>query len=128
MIKKLNCIEIVDENKLQSLMEKINSFDFSSSIENPFIIFKFFEKPPSKSEFILRDEDKFSWQFSNKGYFNFKNNIPKILSSFNTVNYFEAFFRQYLTFSQFNLHFFLQAKGLLQTRQVFFGKLAFFVI
>ena len=33
--------------------------------------------------FILSEEDKFSWQFSNKGYFNFKNNIPKILTSFN---------------------------------------------
>ena len=32
--------------------------------------------------FILSEEDKFSWQFSNKGYFNFKNNIPKILSKF----------------------------------------------
>ena len=34
-------------------------------------------------KFILRDEDKFSWQFSNKGFFNFKNNIPKILTNFN---------------------------------------------
>ena len=33
--------------------------------------------------FVLSEEDKFSWQFSNKGYFNFKNNIPKILTSFN---------------------------------------------
>ena len=32
--------------------------------------------------FVLKDEDKFSWQFSNKGYFNFKNNIPKILNKF----------------------------------------------
>ena len=25
---------------------------------------------------------KYCWQFSNKGYFNFKNNIPKILGKF----------------------------------------------
>ena len=33
--------------------------------------------------YIARDEDKFCWQFSNKGYFNFKLNIPKILNKFN---------------------------------------------
>ena len=31
---------------------------------------------------FLSEEDKYSWQFSNKGYFNFKNNIHKILTSF----------------------------------------------
>ena len=35
------------------------------------------------SEEVLSEEDKFSWQFSNKGFFNFKNNIPKILTNFN---------------------------------------------
>ena len=29
--------------------------------------------------FIVRDGDEFCWQFSNKGYFNFKSNIPKII-------------------------------------------------
>jgi hypothetical protein len=28
---------------------------------------------------IIKKEDLFCWQFSNKGYFNFKSNIPKIL-------------------------------------------------
>ena len=32
--------------------------------------------------FILRKEDEFCWKFSNKGYFNFKLNIPIILSTF----------------------------------------------
>ena len=32
--------------------------------------------------FITRDEDIFCWNFSNKGYFNFKSNIPKILAKF----------------------------------------------
>ena len=32
--------------------------------------------------YLARDEDKYCWQFSNKGYFNFKSNIPKILSQF----------------------------------------------
>ena len=29
--------------------------------------------------FIVREGDEFCWQFSNKGYFNFKSNIPKII-------------------------------------------------
>ena len=41
-----------------------------------------------KLNFILSDEDRYSWQFSNKGYFNFKNNIPKILTVLNYNNLF----------------------------------------
>jgi len=32
--------------------------------------------------FITKNEDIFCWNFSNKGYFNFKSNIPKILAKF----------------------------------------------
>ena len=83
--KRLQLVEIVDENKLQSLMEKINSFDVlhPSIGENYSYLNNMRKKHHLKLNFILRDEDEFSWQFSNKGYFNFKNNIPKILSSFN---------------------------------------------
>ena len=31
---------------------------------------------------LFRKEDAFCWEFSNKGYFNFKKNIPKIISKF----------------------------------------------
>jgi deoxyribodipyrimidine photo-lyase len=34
-------------------------------------------------EFIYRELDQFSWQFCNKGFFNFKNHIPKIITKFN---------------------------------------------
>ena len=33
-------------------------------------------------EFIYREIDQFSWQFCNKGFFNFKNHIPKIVTKF----------------------------------------------
>ena len=36
-----------------------------------------------KLDFLYRDLDQFSWQYCNKGFFNFKNYIPKIISSFN---------------------------------------------
>jgi len=35
----------------------------------------------SKIEFIYRKLDRYSWQYCNKGFFNFKNFIPKIISS-----------------------------------------------
>jgi len=34
-------------------------------------------------EFLYRKIDQFSWQFCNKGFFNFKNYIPKIVARFN---------------------------------------------
>ena len=33
-------------------------------------------------KFLYRSLDSFSWQFCNKGFFNFKNHIPKIISKF----------------------------------------------
>ena len=35
-----------------------------------------------KIEFLYRDLDQISWQYCNKGFFNFKNYIPKIISTF----------------------------------------------
>jgi hypothetical protein len=35
-----------------------------------------------KVEFLYRNLDQFSWQYCNKGFFNFKNYIPKIISKF----------------------------------------------
>ena len=37
----------------------------------------------SKITFLYRKLDQYSWQYCNKGFFNFKNYIPKIVSSFN---------------------------------------------
>ena len=36
-----------------------------------------------KIKFLYRKLDQFSWQYCNKGFFNFKNYIPKIITSFN---------------------------------------------
>ena len=40
---------------------------------------------------------------------------------------FEHFLEQYFTIAQFNLHFFLQEKVLLQTGQFFLGRSDFFI-
>jgi hypothetical protein len=36
-----------------------------------------------KIDFLYRDLDQLAWQYCNKGFFNFKNYIPKIVSTFN---------------------------------------------
>ena len=36
-----------------------------------------------KINFLYRKLDQYSWQYCNKGFFNFKNYIPKIISTFN---------------------------------------------
>ena len=36
-----------------------------------------------KLNFLYRNLDQLAWQFCNKGFFNFKNYIPKIISTFN---------------------------------------------
>ena len=35
-----------------------------------------------KLNFLYRKLDQYSWQYCNKGFFNFKNYIPKIISKF----------------------------------------------
>ena len=75
----------IDEEKFQTLADEINSFDVihPSIGENYSYLNTIRKKQNLELNFILSEEDKFSWQFSNKGYFNFKNNIPKILTNFN---------------------------------------------
>ena len=82
---RYNQIKIVNEVELQTVIEKIKSFDviYPCVGENFSYLNSIKKKQSLKFNFILMKEDKFSWQFSNKGYFNFKNNIPKILTSFN---------------------------------------------
>ena len=83
--KRFNQIQIYDETKFQTLIEKVKYFDvIYPCIGENYSYLNNIEKTRNlKLNFILRDEDRFSWQFSNKGFFNFKNNIPKIITSFN---------------------------------------------
>ena len=83
--KRLKDLQIIDEVKFQTLADEINSFDVVHPCigENFSFLNSIRKKRNLKLNFILGEEDKFSWQFSNKGFFNFKNNIPKILTNFN---------------------------------------------
>ena len=82
--KRLDQIQIINEAKFQPVVEKIKSFDVIHPCigENYSYLNNMRKKQNLNLNFVLKDEDKFAWQFSNKGYFNFKNNIPKIFTKF----------------------------------------------
>ena len=77
-------IEIIDETKFQNILQSVKSFDliYPCIGENMSFIKRLSKKNNLNFSLILRNEDIYSWQFSNKGYFNFKSNLPKILSKF----------------------------------------------
>jgi deoxyribodipyrimidine photo-lyase len=88
MKNKLNKIndnfELINENKIEQLLENLKTFDiiYPSIGENMSFLKKIIKEKKLIINFITRDEDIFCWNFSNKGYFNFKSNIPKILAKF----------------------------------------------
>ena len=79
-----NNFELINENKLGDLLERFKNFDivYPSIGENMSFLKKVIKEKKLNINFITRDEDVFCWNFSNKGYFNFKSNIPKILAKF----------------------------------------------
>jgi len=82
--KSNNNLELVDQNKIENLLGNYKNFDvvYPSIGENMSFLKKLVKEKKLNLNFIVRDEDIFCWNFSNKGYFNFKSNIPKILAKF----------------------------------------------
>jgi len=76
--------ELINEIRIEELMENLKDFDvvYPSIGENMSFLTKTVKEKKLNLNFITRDEDIFCWNFSNKGYFNFKSNIPKILAKF----------------------------------------------
>ncbi|MDA7785932.1 DNA photolyase [Candidatus Pelagibacter sp.] len=71
--------------------ETINISDLKNIIEEVYAIYPgvgenldFIQNNQLKNiKFLYRKLDQFSWQYCNKGFFNFKNYIPKIIANFN---------------------------------------------
>ena len=76
--------ELLDENGLINLIRSSKKFDvvYPSIGENFSFLKRLIKNNDLALNFITRKEDEFCWKFSNKGYFNFKSNIPIILSTF----------------------------------------------
>jgi hypothetical protein len=75
---------LVNEDEIEELLGSLKNFDivYPSIGENMSFIKKKVKEKNLNLNFITREEDIFCWNFSNKGYFNFKSNIPKILAKF----------------------------------------------
>ena len=73
-----NC-EIINISDLKNIVENIYAL-YPAVGEN----FDFIQNNNLKNiKFLYRKLDQFSWQYCNKGFFNFKNYIPKIIAKFN---------------------------------------------
>ena len=74
-------IKLIDEINFDKLTNEIKDLDviYPSIGENLSFLKSIKKKKNLNYNFIVREGDEFCWQFSNKGYFNFKSNIPKII-------------------------------------------------
>jgi len=76
--KSINC-ETININDLKNITEEVYAL-YPTVGENS----NFIQNNQLKNiKFLYRKLDQFSWQYCNKGFFNFKNYIPKIIANFN---------------------------------------------
>jgi len=76
--KLINC-ETIKINDLKNITEEVYAL-YPTIGEN----LDFIQNNNLKNiKFLYRKLDQFSWQYCNKGFFNFKNYIPKIIANFN---------------------------------------------
>ena len=69
--------EIIDISEIKNIQ---NSYALYPTVgEN----LDYFYSNSIKIDFLYRKLDQHSWQYCNKGFFNFKNYIPKVISTFN---------------------------------------------
>ena len=76
--KSINC-ETININDLKNITEKVYALYPTVSENLSFIQ----DNQLQNIKFLYRKLDQFSWQYCNKGFFNFKNYIPKIIANFN---------------------------------------------
>tara|TARA_Y100000590_G_scaffold392875_1_gene470644 strand:+ start:1496 stop:2641 length:1146 start_codon:yes stop_codon:yes gene_type:complete len=76
--KSINC-EIIDIEDIKKFKEEIYALYPNISEHLDFIN----SNSLNNIKFLYRELDQYSWQYCNKGFFNFKNYIPKIISIFN---------------------------------------------
>ena len=73
----INC-EVVDISEVKNINEKVIAL-YPTVGEN----LDYLNSNNLKIDFLFRNLDQLAWQYCNKGFFNFKNYIPKIVSTFN---------------------------------------------
>jgi hypothetical protein len=73
----INC-EVIDISEIKNISDQIIAL-YPTVGEN----LDYLNLNNLKLNFLYRKLDQYSWQYCNKGFFNFKNYIPKIISTFN---------------------------------------------
>ena len=77
--------KIINLEELEILLSKNPKIDVIYPFigENLDVLNRLSVKLESQLNFKYKNQDLYSWQFSNKGFFNFKKNIPNIIDKFN---------------------------------------------
>ena len=76
-VHSIDC-EVVDISEIKNISESIIGL-YPTVGEN----LDYLNSNNLKLDFLFRKIDQYSWQYCNKGFFNFKNYIPKIITTFN---------------------------------------------
>ena len=76
-VHSIDC-EVVDISEIKNISESIIGL-YPTVGEN----LDYLNSNNLKLDFLFRKLDQYSWQYCNKGFFNFKNYIPKIITTFN---------------------------------------------
>mgnify|MGYP001468657033 FL=1 len=69
--------EVLDISEVKNVNEKVLAL-YPTVGEN----LDYLNSNNFKIDFLYRKLDQYSWQYCNKGFFNFKNYIPKIITTF----------------------------------------------
>ena len=79
-VKQFDNVEQIDPNSLEDKLKNINQIDiiYPGIGENYDFIIHFSNLNNIQTFNLVRDEDLFAWNFAKKGFFKFKENIPKI--------------------------------------------------
>ena len=84
IFQNVDKVEIVNSGKIDNILNEQMSFDviYPYVGENQDYILNLKSKFKLNLNYIYDEIDIFCWQFSKKGFFNFKQNIPKILAKY----------------------------------------------
>ena len=77
-------IKFLENSQSLNILDGVKELDviYPSIGENLSFIKRLNKTKDIKFRFLKNEKDLFCWNFSNKGYFNFKSNIPKIITKF----------------------------------------------
>ena len=77
-------VKFLENSQNLNILDGVKELDviYPSIGENLSFIKRLNKTKDIKFRFLKNEKDLFCWSFSNKGYFNFKSNIPKIIADF----------------------------------------------